>query len=137
MIPWKINNRKRSYSKKNEVESRTEQTQLFPCKEKEMATIDLTDGGRPQVGAQEVRHAHSSMVTRRGDKEKATRDSEHPVRNFNDSLRRIEISNRTGMSPARRGDRPPCLNYKKEQCLNDNNCDFWHPPCCKCHKRNQ
>ena len=69
MIPWKINNRKRSYIKENEVESRTEQTQLFPCKEKEMATIELTDGGRPQVGAQEVRHAHSSRVTRRGDKE--------------------------------------------------------------------
>ena len=92
MIPWKINNRKRSYSKKNEVESRTEQTQLFPCKEKEMATIELTDGGRPQVGAQEVRHAQSSMVTRTRDKEKATRDSEHPVRNHNDSLRGIQRS---------------------------------------------
>ena len=37
---------------------------------------------------QEVRHANSSMMTREEDKEKVTSDSEHTVRNLNDSLLR-------------------------------------------------
>ena len=65
-----------------------------------MATIELTDGGRPQVGAQEVRHAHSSMVTRTRDKEgqgdtRQRTPSPKPQRQPSENP---ESSNRTGMT---------------------------------------
>ena len=77
----------------------------------------------------------SSMMTGREDKEQVARDREKPSPKPQRLTLTPETCNRTGTSRSRSEDRPPCFKCTKEKNQQNNNCDNWHPPLCKFHKR--